>query len=70
MEPTTCRLLAPCYLQVLCDTAAATAPVPVIRKVPRSLSEIDNGKILGFGADLAKDHPVSAYCIAWAHAFE
>lgn len=39
--------------------AAATAPVPVVRPVPRSLSEIDNGKILGFGADLAKDHPVS-----------
>ena len=24
------------------------------------MREIDNGKILGFGADLAEDHPVSS----------
>ena len=24
---------------------------------PASLREVDNGKILGFGADLAEDHP-------------
>lgn len=29
--------------------------VPI--RIPRSLEEIDNGKILGFGADLAEDHP-------------
>lgn len=27
-------------------------------KIPTSLHEVDNGKILGFGADLAEDHPV------------
>lgn len=27
-------------------------------KIPMSLHEVDNGKILGFGADLAEDHPV------------
>ena len=27
-------------------------------RIPRCLAEIDNGKILGFGADLAEDHPV------------
>lgn len=27
--------------------------------VPRSLEEVDNGRILGFGADLSEDHPVS-----------
>lgn len=43
---------------LLCDFAAATAPVPVLRKIPKSLSEVDSGKILGFGADLAEDHPV------------
>lgn len=26
-------------------------------KIPRSLAEVDNGQILGFGADLSKDHP-------------
>lgn len=28
-------------------------------KLPHSLEEVDNGKILGFGADLSEDHPVS-----------
>jgi hypothetical protein len=27
------------------------------RRIPQSLEEVDNGKIMGFGADLAKDHP-------------
>lgn len=32
----------------------------VLRRVPASLAEVDNGTILGFGADLAPDHPVRA----------
>lgn len=33
--------------------------------IPRSIKEVDNGKILGFGADLAEDHPVcSSYTLA------
>lgn len=27
--------------------------------IPKSIHDVDNGKILGFGADLAEDHPVS-----------
>ncbi|CAL5221634.1 g3858 [Coccomyxa viridis] len=27
------------------------------RRVPQSLEEVDNGQIMGFGADLAEDHP-------------
>lgn len=27
------------------------------RGIPQSLDEVDNGQILGFGADLAEDHP-------------
>lgn len=27
--------------------------------MPRSIHDVDNGKILGFGAELAEDHPVS-----------
>ena len=27
------------------------------RRVPQSLEEVDNGQIMGFGADLADDHP-------------
>lgn len=37
------------------DAAAAS-----IVAVPRSIHDVDNGKILGFGADLAEDHPVGA----------
>ena len=40
--------------------AAPAAPLPALGRVPKSLREIDNGKILGFGADLAQDHPVSS----------
>jgi hypothetical protein len=40
--------------------AAAPAAEPV--KVPRSIHDVDNGKILGFGADLSEDHPVSVRC--------
>lgn len=29
--------------------------------VPKSIHDVDNGKILGFGADLAEDHPVSCW---------
>jgi hypothetical protein len=34
---------------------AAQQPAPL--HIPRSLAEVDNGKVLGFGADLAEDHP-------------
>jgi hypothetical protein len=44
--------------------AAAAAPgqqqpaaPPELIRVPKSIHEVDNGKILGFGADLAEDHP-------------
>lgn len=30
---------------------------PAPFKIPKSLSEVDNGKILGFGAELAEGHP-------------
>lgn len=38
----------------------ATPPVdsPASLRIPKSIAEVDNGKILGFGADLAEDHPV------------
>ncbi|KAK9915267.1 hypothetical protein WJX75_006868 [Coccomyxa subellipsoidea] len=49
---------------VLCsfkDGTKAAAPEPKVqtevRRVPQSLEEVDNGQILGFGADLAEDHP-------------
>lgn len=57
-----------CHLQLLSDVlhllsgvAEASQPqhlrsVSEIR-VPQSLEEVDNGQILGFGADLAEDHP-------------
>ena len=28
--------------------------------IPSSIRDVDNGRILGFGADLAPDHPVSS----------
>jgi len=40
--------------------ASATSQAPRQQapiRVPQSISEVDNGKILGFGADLAEDHP-------------
>lgn len=47
-----------------CDALTGTkaaAPEPKVqtevRRVPQSLEEVDNGQILGFGADLAEDHP-------------
>jgi hypothetical protein len=42
--------------------AAATQPADgtTVIRVPRSIHDVDNGKILGFGADLAEDHPVGA----------
>ncbi|KAL0053014.1 hypothetical protein WJX82_011490 [Trebouxia sp. C0006] len=48
---------APLAAQQVLAAAAPVAPLPALRKIPGSLSEIDNGKILGFGADLAADHP-------------
>jgi len=49
-----------------CCRAAPIAPLPALRKIPSSLSEIDNGKILGFGTDLAADHPVSCSFTAFS----
>ena len=33
-------------------------PVKAEIRIPQSLKEVDNGKILGFGAELSEDHPV------------
>lgn len=30
---------------------------PAAVRVPRSIEEVDNGKVLGFGPDLSEDHP-------------
>lgn len=38
------------------SATAAAAPQQLVR-VPRSIADVDNGKILGFGADLSPDHP-------------
>ena len=41
---------------------AGTAEPPTAEmrlNIPQSLAEVDNGKIMGFAADLAEDHPVS-----------
>lgn len=27
------------------------------RRIPASIADVDNGQIMGFGADLAEDHP-------------
>lgn len=35
--------------------AAAAAALPV--RVPASIHEVDNGKVLGFGPNLSEDHP-------------
>lgn len=40
--------------------AAQPADGTAVIRVPRSIHDVDNGKILGFGADLAEDHPVGA----------
>jgi hypothetical protein len=57
------------------SSSKATAPsstsssAPGVIKIPRSIHEVDNGKILGFGADLSEDHPVcgTANCRAYPH---
>ncbi len=45
----------------LFTTATASPPAPekvaAPVHIPRTLAEVDNGKILGFGADLSDDHP-------------
>jgi hypothetical protein len=33
-------------------------------KVPKTIQEVDNGHTVGFGADLADDHPVSVLGVA------
>ncbi|KIZ03637.1 phenylalanine-4-hydroxylase [Monoraphidium neglectum] len=42
---------------VVAAVPAPAAAVPGLIRVPSSIHEVDNGKILGFGADLAEDHP-------------
>ncbi len=45
---------------------AGTAEPPTAEmrlSIPQSLAEVDNGKIMGFAADLAEDHPVSV--LSW-----
>lgn len=41
--------------------AKAAAAVEIVEQsqvvAPETLSQVDNSKILGFGADLAEDHP-------------
>lgn len=32
--------------------------MPVALRIPKNLAEVDNGKLLGFGAELSEDHPV------------
>lgn len=49
---------------VLSRPNTITIPQPngrpsVVIKVPESIQEVDNGHTVGFGADLAEDHPVS-----------
>lgn len=39
------------------QTQAPSPPAAQPIKVPQSIHDIDNGKILGFGADLAEGHP-------------
>lgn len=47
------RYNTPCNLQLLLLGAPGADEI----KTPKSIEEVDNGKILGFGADLAEDHP-------------
>jgi hypothetical protein len=56
------------------SSSTATVPsnkfsssAPSIIKIPSSIHEVDNGKILGFGAELSEDHPVRALpkCSSW-----
>lgn len=39
------------------EVVPAPLAAPPVTHVPHSIHEVDNGKILGFGADLAPDHP-------------
>ncbi|KAK9823527.1 hypothetical protein WJX72_003415 [[Myrmecia] bisecta] len=45
-----------CYVQGSASDTAAQPAVSEVR-IPSSLREVDNGKILGFGAELSEDHP-------------
>lgn len=49
---------APAVATSTAEPTAAATPV----RVPRSIHDVDNGKILGFGAELAEDHPVGGVC--------
>lgn len=48
------------HLRTVCQAVQSPAAAEAARaiiKVPSSIHEVDNGKILGFGADLSEDHP-------------
>jgi hypothetical protein len=45
--------------QTISAPAAPSGQGPAVVAIPRSIHDVDNGKILGFGAELAEDHPVS-----------
>ena len=49
------RLAPVRYTSGKSETAAQSSGI----KIPKSIEDVDNGKILGFGADLSEDHPVS-----------
>mmetsp|Transcript_5268 Transcript_5268/g.13184 ORF Transcript_5268/g.13184 Transcript_5268/m.13184 type:complete len:372 (+) Transcript_5268:206-1321(+) len=44
-------------VETLREDLAAADPVDSTWTIPRSIHDIDNGKILGFDADLSEDHP-------------
>lgn len=50
---------------VRCVQSPEVQKANVQAKRPLSIHDVDNGKLLGFGADLAEDHPVRphlSYC--------
>lgn len=57
LAPTPTRTLT--SSTVAAPKTAKVVVAPGIR-VPRTIEEVDNGHTVGFGADLADDHPVSA----------
>jgi Biopterin-dependent aromatic amino acid hydroxylase len=48
---------APEALGKAAHAQAAPPPLPDLPRVPQNIHDISNGNILGFGADLAEDHP-------------
>ena len=63
-----------CLTDTLAVSAAAQGsavldtPVKTEVCIPQTLSEVDNGKLLGFGAELAEDHPVRSAKLCQASA--